>query len=240
MGTMQSHFPSAAQENRRSRTTVPTSKSSLLSLPPEIRLKVYDFIFTSASHVTSDQHRMVWLTLGFDESLYRGFSSTLKYDLTIMRTNRQLYDEVSKHLLSNTKFTIELDPKQSIRSQDRSIGAIERIRFWSYITRLQLCAALDEHMIVRLQRLCKAIEGGRRLKEFGVTLAVACRPIDAVYLDQALAVLKGLCIDGTVRVNLSHPASDCDSETSRARCLKLQDKCVDVLNAVKAKNLGRY
>lgn len=216
------------------------SKSSLLSLPAEIRLRIYDYVFTSASHVTSDRDRMVWLTLGFDESLYRGFSSMLKYDLSIMRTNRQIYDEISKHLLSNTKFTIELDPKQSIRSSDRSIGAVERIRFWPYVTRLQVCAGLDQHMIPRLQRLAKAIDGGRHLKELGVTLAVACRPTDIVYLDQALAVLKGLCVNGSVKINLSHPADDCDSETSRGRCFKLQVKCEGLVKAIEGERSGRH
>lgn len=215
------------------------SKSSLLSLPAEIRLRIYDYVFTSASHVTSDRDRMVWLTLGFDESLYRGFSSTLKYDLSIMRTNRQIYDEISKHLLSNTKFTIELDPKQSIRSSDRSIGAVERIRFWPYVTRLQLCAGLDQHMLPRLQRLAKAIEGGKYLKQFGVTLAVACRPTDAVYLDQTLAVLKGLCVNGSVKINLSHPADDCDSKTSRRRCFELQVKCEGFVKAIEGERLRR-
>ncbi|TKA32775.1 hypothetical protein B0A50_01000 [Salinomyces thailandicus] len=181
-------------------------KATLLGLPPELRLHIYNHIFGPI---------VPWITLHIHKHVYCLDSPTYLIgqgngSLSILRTSRHLYEEAAAYLYESTEISICLRAPLARAWSDssRSLGHIEDVRFWPFVTHCTLTIELRGQMdavvvLERLGRLLEALGHGKHLRELKVVLS--CRDDDAVpeCFENIVDTVSTLRISGKARVGFT-------------------------------------
>ncbi|GAB1729342.1 hypothetical protein NU195Hw_g5487t1 [Hortaea werneckii] len=186
--------------------------TALQSLPAELRVRIYDYIFTNHSswillHIYHDVYNLdlpIFLNLPPPGSL------------GVMRTCRQLYEETSAHLYGSTNVSVCLRASSG-RAHLRSsscLGTIDQVRFWPFISHLtltlELLPKMDANVFTsRLTCLLKAIRHGQNLKTVVIRLSSDEDDRMPACLDEVVNDLcTGLSVQGQVDVAFDYDADE--------------------------------
>lgn len=247
---MSSYFPYAASEllNQPSTTTTPegyhsidtmasvvtrnskqvSPQASLLGLPPELRLHIYEALLLLLSY------QEPWVVYHIHRHVYNVTMPAYLLDkekgpgsLGIFRTCNQVYEEASKFLWDSTRVTVCVRPPFAKAWSDSSIslGVTENVRLWSFLKKLNFVVE-PEHKIDkngyldRLSAFVEAIECGCRLRE----LVLVLQPPDEHglpdYIGEIIEVLSGLKVNGTVNVRFCGDIEEKGWDAIRERLLE--------------------
>lgn len=196
-----------------------TNPPSLQSLPAELRVRIYDYIFTNHSpwillHIYHDVYNLdlpIYLTLPPPGSL------------GLMRTCRQLERETSAHLYGSIDVSVCLRAS-SARAHLRSsscLGSIDQVRFWPFISHLTLTLELLPKMdaaafMTRLTSFLGAIHHGENLKTVVIRLSSDEDDRMPDCLEQVVnALCAGLKVQGQVDVIFDDDADGGQSKYER-------------------------
>ncbi|KAI7199541.1 hypothetical protein KC316_g2125 [Hortaea werneckii] len=176
-----------------------TNPTTLQSLPAELRVRIYDYLFTNHSpwillHIYHDVYNL-------DLPIYLNLPPP--GSLGLMRTCQQLERETSAHLYGSTNVSVCLRAS-SARAHLRSsscLGTIDQVRFWPFISHLTLTLELLPKMdadafITRLTCFLRAIRHGENLKTVVIRLS---SDEDDRMPDCLEEVVKALCTGLKVR-----------------------------------------
>ncbi|RMY60469.1 hypothetical protein D0863_11590 [Hortaea werneckii] len=182
------------------------------SLPAELRVRIYDYIFTNRSpwillHIYHDVYNL-------DLPIYLNLPPP--GSLAVMRTCQQFYEETPAHLYGSTNVSVCLRASTA-RAHLRSsscLGTIDQVRFWPFISDLTLTLELLPKMdsdvfIKRLTCFLGAIHHGENLKT--VTIRLSSDEEDRVpdCLEEIVkALCTGLSVQGQVDVTFDYDADE--------------------------------
>lgn len=210
-------------------------KKGMLDLPPEIRLRIYEYIRccqkTLEYGTSHDFH--------FGEDVVKGECSRYrKFDLSILRTNRLLHEEAARVLLRYTKVTVHIHPNERYAADyylSSRLGQVEDMLIWPFVTILVLKATLARSAyelttsVNRMKRFVEAIEYGKHLKKLTIQLWII--PIsETIVLLEAMKVLRALRVSGEVKVMLCQPDWHSSTEWTDLECEAL---CLELESVIK-------
>ncbi|RMY45476.1 hypothetical protein D0863_16035 [Hortaea werneckii] len=180
-------------------TRCDTNPTTLQSLPAELRVRIYDYIFTNHSP---------WILLHIYHNVYNldlpiYLNLPPPGSLGLMRACQQLERETSAHLYGSINVSVCLRAS-SARAHLRSsscLGTIDQVRFWPFISHLTLTLELLPKMdadafMTRLTSFLRAINHGENLK----TVVIRLSSDDEDRMPDCLEeVVKALCTGLKVR-----------------------------------------
>ncbi|KAI7510296.1 hypothetical protein KC347_g4464 [Hortaea werneckii] len=207
-----------------------TNPTTLQSLPAELRVRIYDYIFTNHSP---------WILLHIYHNVYN-LDLPIYLNLPppgrvgLMRTSQQLYEETSSHLYGSTNVSVCLRASTA-RAHLRSsscLGTIDQVRFWPFISHLTLTLELLPKMdpdafVTRLTGFLGAIHHGKNLKTIVIRLSSDEDDRMPDCLDGIVdALCSGLQVQGQVEVAFDYDADE-QSEYER----RLADRITRAISA---------
>ncbi|KAI7280907.1 hypothetical protein KC345_g4439 [Hortaea werneckii] len=204
--------------------------TTLQSLPAELRVRIYDYIFTNHSpwillHIYRDVYNL-------DLPIYLNLPPP--GSLAIMRTSQQLYEETSAHLYGSVNVSVCLRASSG-RAHLRSsscLGTLDQVRFWPFISHLTLTLELLPKMdadifTTRLTCFLRAIRHGENLKTVVIRLSSDEEDRMPDCFDEIVkALCTGLSVRGQVDVTFDYDADE-QSEYER----RLADRITTAISA---------
>ncbi|KAI6833042.1 hypothetical protein KC332_g6443 [Hortaea werneckii] len=189
-----------------------TNPTTLQSLPAELRVRIYDYIFTNHSpwillHIYHDVYNL-------DLPIYLNLPPP--GSLGVMRTSQQLYEETSAHLYGSTNVSVCLraSTARAHLKSSSCLGTIDQVRFWPFISHLTLTLELLPRMdpdvfIKRLTCFLRAIRHGENLKTVVIRLSSDEDDRMPDCLEEIVkALCTGLSVQGQVIVAFDYDADE--------------------------------
>ena len=189
--TISSLFPSTPDIEDMDHNEQPNN-CPLLSLPPELRLRIYDYLYAEREH-----HRCTFTLLNsYSISAFTipafGHSGTAAH----LRICKQINNEATSIFYSGIPFVLSIFGRQqppvplSVHySSIHDCPTFRNIRNLTII--LHVCNTKDiDCLLSRMRRALKLLDGRRRLQECHVQLTLYGRQPQIPYATAALAVVK--------------------------------------------------
>ena len=210
-------------------------RASLMGVPAEIRLKIYENFFDD--HLHGDLRTVFQLYNNLYD--YTTFSAPSRSNshLGILRTCRAIHHEATDCLYSKVKIIVcVMGMKMPYHFPRRSpIGRPENIGFWRSVRRLELNIFLETGchnkrvVLERIHRLAEqALENGRHLKKLRVVISSPEDEALPYWYEDVVDALKVLKVRGDVRVRF-----DVDDSPYYREDPELDEVCEALSRAIK-------
>ncbi|KAK5684503.1 hypothetical protein LTS10_004373 [Elasticomyces elasticus] len=159
----------ATVHNKRKRKS---SRCYLLELPPELRLEIYDYLFTEKYEVllTIDRDCEMQAHLMNPESGSAVPKKEVRKLSALLKTCKTLATEVTPVLFQNLYFRIHLSPGMgSNLSPQKKLRKLHRCQFAKHIRMISISVTAPDHAAAasageRLRMLTKVLQPGRTIK----------------------------------------------------------------------------
>ncbi|KAK5710708.1 hypothetical protein LTR15_012864 [Elasticomyces elasticus] len=161
--------PKAAMvHNKRKRKS---GRCYLLELPPELRLKIYDYLFTEKLDVLLTIYRDCEMQthLKNPESGSAVSKKEVRKLSALLKTCKALATEITPILFKNLQFRIHLSPDTGNISFQKKLRKLHRCQFAKHIRAMSISVTAGDHSAVasageRLRMLTKVFQPGRMIK----------------------------------------------------------------------------